>query len=292
MKPSIFDYKAPRTVEEAIHLLAGTPDATILAGGQTLLPAMNFRAANPPLLIDIQHIESLRGIEVRNDNIIVRAIVRHRELELNTEVLRINPLISEAMQHVAHIPIRNRGTVVGSLCHADPSAEMPLVLVLLGGSVIAQGPAGQREIRAGDFFRSFLSTSRSSDEIIVEARFPTLPAGAGWAFDEVTRRHGDYAVVGVGCTVQLDADGRATGLRLAACGIADTPVRLINAEAILNGTALDRTDLDAAVAASLTAVTQPDEITVSASYRRRALSTLIRRVTSRAMRRAHEWTTQ
>jgi CO/xanthine dehydrogenase FAD-binding subunit len=292
MKPSIFGYKAPTTLEEAVHLLASNADAVVLAGGQTLLAAMNFRAANPSLLVDIQHIASLRGIDVNDDGIVVKAMTRHREFELDANVLRVNPLIAETMQHVAHVPIRNRGTVVGSLCHADPAAEMPLVLVLLGGSVIAHGPAGTREIAAEDFFKSFLTTARSQDEIIVEARFPALPPGAGWAFDEVTRRHGDYAVVGVGCVLNIDGEGRASALRLAACGIADTPVRLTAAEAILNGTALGSSELDQAAAASVSAVTQPDEMTVSASYRRRALGTLICRTVTAAAQRARERTVQ
>ncbi|MDE5442427.1 xanthine dehydrogenase family protein subunit M [Bradyrhizobium sp. CSA207] len=286
MKPSIFGYEAPTTLEAAISLLAGDPDAMVLAGGQTLLPAMNFRAANPSLLVDIQHIQGLRGIAVGSDAIIVKAMVRHREFELDEEVKRANPLIAEVMQHVAHIPIRNRGTVVGSLCHADPSAEMPLLLALLGGSVVAQGPSGSREIAAEKFFQSFLTTARNHDEIVVEARFPLLPAGAGWAFDEVTRRHGDYAVVGVGCVLALHRSGRATGVRIAACGIADRPIRLKDAETILNGTTLGPLDLDAAVAASLVAVTQPDDTNVSQSYRRRALGTLIRRMVARAAQRA------
>ncbi len=224
MKPSIFNYKAPATLEDAISLLAGDADAVVLAGGQTLLSAMNFRAANPSLLVDIQHVAGLRGIVVGTESIVVKAMVRHREFELDEDVQRLNPLIAEVMQHVAHIPIRNRGTVVGSLCHADPSAEMPLLLVLLGGSVIAQGPAGRREIAAEDFFQSFLTTARNQDEIVVEARFSLLPPKAS--------------------------------------------------------------DLDAAVAASVAAVTQPDDITVSASYRRRALGTLIRRMVAKAAQRA------
>jgi carbon-monoxide dehydrogenase medium subunit len=286
MKPSLFGYQAPTTLEDAISLLAGDADAVVLAGGQTLLPAMNFRAANPSLLVDIQHIRGLRGIAVGPDAIVVKAMVRHREFELDEDVQRINPLIAEVMQHVAHIPIRNRGTVVGSLCHADPSAEMPLLLVLLGGSVIAQGPSSSREIAAEDFFQSFLTTARSHDEIVIEARFPLLPPKAGWAFDEVTRRHGDYAVVGVGCVLSLDGGGRVSGVQLAACGIADRPVRLKGAEAALNGTALGASDLDAAVVASVAAVTQPDDINVSQSYRRRALGTLIRRMIARAAQRA------
>ena len=159
------------------------------------------------------------GVSVEDHRIAVRAMTRHRELELHPEVQRTHPLIAEAMAHVAHVPIRNRGTVVGSLCHADPSAEMPLILMLLGGTVIAQGPLGAREIAAEDFFQSFLTTTRRPDEIIVEARFPLLPPGAGWAFDEVTRRHGDYALVGLGCTLSVDGQGRAKNLRLGACGI-------------------------------------------------------------------------
>jgi CO/xanthine dehydrogenase FAD-binding subunit len=286
MKPSIFGYQAPTSIEAAISILAGDPDAVVLAGGQTLLPAMNFRAANPSTLVDIQHVAGLRGIEVGADIIVVKAMTRHREFEVDAEVARANPLVAEVMQHVAHVPIRNRGTVVGSLCHADPSAEMPLLLVLLGGSVIARGPAGRREIAAADFFQSFLTTARERDEIITEARFPVLPKGAGWAFDEVTRRHGDYAIAGVGCVLSLDGRGRASRIRLAACGIADTPVRLKEAEAILTGTALGASDLDAAIAASAAAVTQPDEMHVSQTYRRRALGTLIRRMVTTAAQRA------
>ena len=201
MKPSLFGYRAPTTLDDAIKILASDADAAVLAGGQSLLPAMNFRAANPTLLVDIQHVDGLRGVTVEDHRIAVRAMTRHRELELHPEVQRTHPLIAEAMAHVAHVPIRNRGTVVGSLCHADPSAEMPLILVLLGGTVIAQGPSGAREIAAEDFFQSFLTTTRRPDEIIVEARFPLLPPGAGWAFDEVTRRHGDYALAGVGIAI-------------------------------------------------------------------------------------------
>ncbi|SRR5258707_793729 len=292
MKPSLFGYQAPKSLEDAITILAGDADAAVLAGGQSLLPAMNFRVATPSMLVDIQHIEALQGIVVEKERIVVRAMTRHRELELHPDVQRVNPLIFETMQHVAHVPIRNRGTVVGSLCHADPSAEMPLILVLLGGSVIAQGPSGRREIAAEDFFQSFLTTARRHDEIIVEARFPALPRGAGWAFDEVTRRHGDYAVVGVGCVLNIDGEGRAADVRLAACGIADRPVRLKDAEAILNGTALAKADLDAAAAASAAAATISDDITTSASYRRRALAALIVRMVTKAAARARSGTTQ
>ena len=286
MKPPLFAYRAPKTLDEAIKFLAGDADAMVLAGGQSLVPAMNFRVASPSLLVDIQHVEGLKGIIVDGGTIVIKAMTRHREFELDANVRRANPLIAEIMQHVAHVPIRNRGTVVGSLCHADPSAEMPLLFVLLDGTLVASGPVGTRQIPAADFFQSFLTTARRQDEIIVEARLPVLPPHAGWAFDEVTRRHGDYALVGVGCVLELDDSGRAHGVRLAACGIADRPVRLKAAEAALSGTALATADLDAAARASAHAVTQADDMNTSMSYRRRVLGALIRRLVATAAQRA------
>ena len=285
MKPPLFRYEAPRTLRDAVAVLASDPDAMVLAGGQSLVPAMNFRVAMPSLLVDIQHVEGLKGLAIDGDGIVIKAMTRHRELELDAEVRRVNPLIAETMQHVAHVPIRNRGTVVGSLCHADPSAEMPLLFVLLDGTMVATGLAGTRHIAAADFFQSFLTTSRRQDEIVVEARLPVLPDGAGFAFDEVTRRHGDYALVGVGCVLSLDGGGRVQNIRLAACGISDRPVRLKAAEAALHGSLLAG-DLAAAARASADAVTQTDDMNTSMSYRRRVLSGLIQRLVPIAASRA------
>jgi CO/xanthine dehydrogenase FAD-binding subunit len=286
MKPPLFRYEAPRTLRDAVAVLASDPDAMVLAGGQSLVPAMNFRVATPSLLVDIQHVEGLRGIAIEGDTIVIKAMTRHRELELDPEVRRVNPLIAETMQHVAHVPIRNRGTVVGSLCHADPSAEMPLLFVLLDGTLVATSPVGTRHIAAADFFQSFLTTSRRQDEIVVEARLPVLPVGAGFAFDEVTRRHGDFALVGIGCVLSLDGSGRVQNIRLAACGISDRPVRLKAAEAALNGSLLAAGDLAAAARASADAVTQTDDMNTSMSYRRRVLSGLIQRLVPIAASRA------
>ena len=286
MKPPLFLYEAPRTLRDAVAVLASDPDAMVLAGGQSLVPAMNFRVATPSLLVDIQHVEGLRGIAIEGDTIVIKAMTRHRELELDPEVRRVNPLIAETMQHVAHVPIRNRGTVVGSLCHADPSAEMPLLFVLLDGTLVATSPVGTRHIAAADFFQSFLTTSRRQDEIVVEARLPALPVGAGFAFDEVTRRHGDFALVGIGCVLSLDGSGRVQNIRLAACGISDRPVRLKAAEAALNGSLIAAGDLAAAARASADAVTQTDDMNTSMSYRRRVLSGLIQRLVPIAASRA------
>jgi len=288
MKPPLFRYQAPRILKEAVVALASDPDAMVLAGGQSLLPAMNFRLANPSLLVDIQHVAELKGIAIEGGRIIVKAMTRHRELELDERVRAANPLLNEAMAHVAHIPIRNRGTVVGSLCHADGAAEVPLVLVLLGGSVLVEGPAGRREIAADEFFRFHLTTTRRRDEIAVEARFPVLRADNGWAFDEVTRRHGDYAIAGVGAVVRMNADGRLSEIRLAACGVTSRPIRLPQAEKLLNGTALSEADLKAAGRAAAEAVTAPDDMHASNAYRRRAVATLVRRMAAKAATRARE----
>ncbi len=288
MKPPVFEYRAPQTVGDAIAALAGDEDAMLLAGGQSLVPAMNFRLSHPALLVDIQHVAGLKGVVIEGGRIVVKAMTRHRELELNEAVQRANPLIAEALAHVAHIPIRNRGTTVGSLCHADAAAEMPMVLVLLGGSVVAQGPAGQREIAADDFFQFHLTTSRRRDEMIVEARFPVLPPGAGFAFDEFARRHGDYAIAAVGTTLRFGADGKVGEIRLAACGIAARPLRLTAAEKRLQGTRLNEADLAAAGEAAASAVTAADDMHATTAYRRRVVATLTRRLVPKAAARARE----
>lgn len=288
MKPALFEYSAPKTVGEAVALLAADPGAMVLAGGQSLVPAMNLRLASPSRLVDIQHVAGLTGISVENGAIVVRAMTRHRELEQSDAAYRANPVIREAMAHVAHIPIRNRGTVVGSLCHADAAAEMPMVLVLTGGSVVAEGPDGRRTIPAEDFFQFHMTTSRQPGELVVEAHFPVLPQGAGGAFDEFTRRHGDYAIAAVAAIVAFGAEGRAKGVRVATCGIGSKPMRLRDAEAALEGSEVTAQDLAAAGEAAKAAVTAPDDMHATASYRRRVVATLVRRVVATAAKRARQ----
>ena len=286
MKPSLFEYSSPATIADAVALLAADPGAMVLAGGQSLVPAMNLRLASPTRLVDIQRIPGLSGIAVDGQKIVVKAMTRHRELELSDEVFRANPLFRETMAHVAHIPIRNRGTVVGSLCHADAAAEMPMILVLTGGSVVAEGPHGRRTIAADDFFQFHMTTSRKPGEIVVEAHFPLPPKGAGTAFDEFTRRHGDYAIAGVGAIVSLDRNGAVASVSLAACGIASRAVRLGAAEAILTGTKLSPADLAAAGEAAKAAVTASDDMHATTGYRQRVLATLVRRTVATAAARA------
>jgi carbon-monoxide dehydrogenase medium subunit len=285
MKPPLFDYSAPKTLKEAIALLAGDSSAMVLAGGQSLVPALNFRLAMPSRLVDIQHVEGLSGISIEGSRIVVKAMARHRELELSDAAYQANPLIREAMGFVAHIPIRNRGTVVGSLCHADAAAEMPMVLLLTGGSVVAEGPGGRRTIAADDFFQFHMTTSRKPGEVIVEAHFPALPPGAGYAFDEFTRRHGDYAIAAVGTILSLGGSGRVADIVLAACGIASRPVRLSAAEALLKGQKLTIEAVAAAGEAAKEAVTAPDDMHASIGYRRRVVATLVRRALEKAASR-------
>jgi CO/xanthine dehydrogenase FAD-binding subunit len=284
MKPPLFEYTAPRTIAGAVALLAEDPSAMILAGGQSLIPAMNMRLASPSRLVDIQHVEGLKGISIGGGRIVVKAMTRHRELELDEAAYRANPLIRDTMAHVAHVPIRNRGTVVGSLCHADAAAEMPMVLLLTGGSVVAEGPAGRREITAQDFFQFHMTTARQPDEIIVEARFPVLPAGAGWSFQEFTRRHGDYAIAAVGAIVRRNG-GRAE-VSLAACGVSSRPVLLTASADLLTGTDLSSDKIAAASEAAKAVVTAPDDMHATTAYRRDLLAALVRRTVEKALAQA------
>ena len=286
MKPPLFEYRAPQSVADAVALLGENPGAMVLAGGQSLVPAMNFRLANPSHLVDLQKIDGLDTVEIGSDAITVGAMVRHRDLELDDRVHAAHPLIREVMAHVAHVPIRNRGTVVGSLCHADAAAEMPLLLLLTGGSVTAVGPDGERTIAADEFFQFHMTTTRRPDELILSARFPIPAAGSGAAFDEFARRHGDYAIAALGAIVEKAGDGTANRVALCACGVGSRPIRLAEAESALTGTMLGESDLAAAAEAAAGQVTAPDDMHATTAYRKRLLGSLVKRVVARASARA------
>ena len=286
MKPPLFDYVVASTVDEAVQELSANPGAMILAGGQSLIPAMNFRLAAPAALIDINRVAELAAITVDDDGVTVGATVRHRELERHEAAFRANPLLRAALAHVAHVPIRNRGTTVGSLCHADAAAEMPLVLLLTEGWVTAQGAGGKRRIDADEFFQFHMTTAREPDELIVSANFPALPAGAGWGFSEFARRKGDYAIAAVGAIVEIAGDGTVARAKLAACGVAARPVRLAAAEAAIAGSSPEGSALSAAGEAAKDAVTAPDDANATNAYRRHLLAALTRRAIAEAAGRA------
>jgi carbon-monoxide dehydrogenase medium subunit len=286
MKPPIFEYHTPRSLEEAVELLA-LDGAMVLAGGQSLIPAMNMRLANPTRLVDIQHISGLSDVSIQDGQIRVGAMVRHRDLELDEEVGKANPLIREVLRQVAHVPIRNRGTVVGSLCHADAAAELPMLLVLTNGSVIARGPSGTRTIGAKDFFEFHMTTTRRAGEIVVEARFPVLPNGAGYAFEEFTRRHGDYAIAAVGTIVRGSNRGLIEDISIAACGISSRPLRLEKAEALIRGGKLTSSLLAEVGKAAALSVTAGDDMHSTTDFRKHLVSVLVRRTIEKAVSRVH-----
>ncbi len=284
MKPALFDYVAPETVEEAVAALAADDTARPLAGGQSLIPTMNFRLATPGRLVDLRRIGALRGIAVEDRTIRVGAMTRHRELETHAGANAANPLIAEVLDNVAHIAIRNRGTVGGSIAHADSAAELPCLLVAAGGSVSVCGPGGARDIAAGDLFRFHMTTALEQTEILTEVRIPALRPDTGYAFEEFARRRGDYALAGV-CTLLEIEDGACREARIAACGIGAKPVRLAAAEDALRGRAVDEDARAAAGEAAKDYVTAPDDMQARTDYRKDLLAALVRRTAAAAVRR-------
>ena len=281
MKPPKFDYHAPQSVDEAVALLARYGgDAKPLAGGQSLVPLLNFRLARPAALIDLNRIPALAGIRERDGLVAFGAMTRQRAVEFSPLVARKLPLLAEATRWVGHLPIRSRGTIGGSIAHADPSAEYPAVLTALDGTVIARGQKGERELTSAALFETYLTTTLAPDELLTEVRLPAMPAGAGWAFEEFARRHGDFAIVGVAAALWRE-EGRWTA-RLATAGAGPVPVRLRAAEEIIAREGVGDAAVTAA-AARAAEVVQPDgDLHASADYRRN----LTRVLTSRALRKA------
>lgn len=282
MKPARFAYHAAETIEEAIALLARYGgEAKLLAGGQSLMPLMNFRLARPAALIDLNPIASLAYIREDDGQVRLGAMTRQRAIEFSPVVRRRLPLLAEATALVGHLPIRTRGTIGGSLAHADPSAEYPAILAALDGVVVARGPRGERTLRASELFLSYLTTSLAPDELLVEVRLPAMPDGAGFAFEEFSRRHGDFAIVGVAATLCAQGE-RCTAARLVTAGAGPVPARLRPAEEILEREGLSDATIEAAALRAATLVEPDTDIHASAAYRRN----LTRVLTGRALRRA------
>ena len=283
MKPPKFDYHAPTNVEEAIALLQRYDgDAKILAGGQSLVPLLNFRLSRPAALIDLNRIPSLAYIRSHDGEVRLGAMTRQRTVEFSPVVAERVPLLTEATRWVGHLPIRSRGTIGGSLAHADPSAEYPTVLAALEGSVVARGPKGERVVGAGDLFQSYLTTSLEADEILVEVRVPAMPAGAGYAFEELARRHGDFALVGIAAVVARSGD-RCTLARLATSGTGPVPIRLRDAEQILERDGLGDAAIEAAARRASELVEPDSDIHASSDYRRHLTGVLTGRAIKRAL---------
>jgi carbon-monoxide dehydrogenase medium subunit len=287
MKPAPFDYMAPATLDEAVGTLATAgDDAKVLAGGQSLIPMLALRLARPAVLVDINRVRGLDAIREASGMLEVGALVRQRALE-RWAAERV-PLLTAALRAVAHPPIRNRGTVVGSVVHADPASELPALLLCLEGVVLARGPKGERMIPADRFYRVPLTTALDPRELATAVRFTLPPAGAGWGFAEVSRRHGDFALVGAVAVLTRAPDGTVGRARLAFFGAGGTPVRGLAAERALEGRA-PAAGLIAEAARAAAAGLSPDgDIHATAEYRRRVAATLAERTLTAALARCGE----
>ena len=286
MKPPRFDYRAPESLDEALDLLADSgPDARILAGGQSLVPVLNFRLARPRVLIDINRVPGIAGIEDAGDRLILGAMTRQREIEVSGAVARAAPLLHQATRHVAHLPIRTRGTIGGSMANADPAAEDPAVAAALGATMVCRSRRGERRIAAAGFFVDVLTTALEPDEMLIAVEIPKIPDGAGAAFAEISRRDGDFALAGVAAQVAL-SDGRVSDARISACGVNPAPVRFREAEEILLDSACEKAAIEAAAEAVAAACDPHGDVHASAAYRRQLAEAMARRALERAHARA------
>lgn len=260
-------------------------DAKPLAGGQSLMPLLNFRLTRPAAIVDLNRIGALAYIREVNGHIALGAMTRQRTIEFSPVVARRLPLLREATRWVGHLPIRSRGTIGGSIAHADPSAEYPAVLTALEGEVVARGPRGERVLAAGDLFETYLTTRLEADELLVEVRLPAMAEGAGYAFEEFARRHGDFAIVGIAAVVELAGD-RCVRARLATAGAGAVPLRLRAAEAVLERDGVSDEAVRAAARRAAELVEPDSDLHASADYRRHLTEVLAARALCRAREHA------
>jgi CO/xanthine dehydrogenase FAD-binding subunit len=276
VKPAPFKYASPESIQEATAVLDQYGDeAKILAGGQSLIPLMNMRLARPEVLVDINRIPDLDGIE-RNGGLTIGATARHAAVMKSPEVTGYAPILAEAMRHVGHVGIRTRGTFGGATAHADPASEIPAIVLALDGEVVVTGPSGERTIRADEFFVSTFTTELGDNELVTAVRLPYQTDQAAWSFHEISRRHGDFALVGVAAVAELDGSGKVAKARIALSGVADTPVRATDAEDALVGQSL----ADGAEEAGRLAEQQLDpssDFHASSTYRKQVARALVTR---------------
>lgn len=290
MKPAAFEYSAPSTLEEALGLLGDYGgDAKLLAGGQSLVPTMNFRLAQPAALIDLNGIDDLFFIREDGGGLRCGAMTRQRSVERSALVQRVAPLLHEAMPHIAHSQIRNRGTIGGSLAHADPAAELPALAVALDARLYVRSVTDARWVAARDFYVGLFTTAMLPEEMLVEVAFPTLPPGSGWAFDEVARQHGNYALCGAAAVVVLDSGGAVESARLVFLSVGEGPVEAKRAAELLVG---ERPTGKAVRAAADTAamhdIDPVGDIHAGPAFRRHLSRVIAERVLSNAFEKATE----
>ncbi|MDT7674469.1 MAG: aerobic carbon-monoxide dehydrogenase medium subunit [Pseudonocardiales bacterium] len=292
MKPPPFAYSVPATVAEAVELLAAHAEVEprVLAGGQSLIPLMNFRLAQPGHLVDLRNIAELSSIRLDGNALVIGAMTRQSEVEHSPEVALAAPLLAEAIGLAAHPPIRNLGTVGGNIAHADPAAELPAAVLALDGELVAVGPDGTRTIAAADFLRGPFSTALAADELLTEIRLPRhdlVGVRSGYAFVEFSRVFGNFAIVGVAALVELDGD-RIRRAALALTGVAPTAVRAHAAERVLTGAAPDPAAVAAAAEAAVAGTSPSGDVHASATTRTVLARTYVRRALDLAISRARD----
>jgi carbon-monoxide dehydrogenase medium subunit len=286
MKPPTFDYVTPETLAEATSALQDNADAKILAGGQSLIPLLNFRIAQPALLVDPRRVPGLDGISDNDGHVRIGAMVRQRRAEESELLAERCPLLGAALRYVAHPQIRSRGTVGGSIAHADPAAELPAVVTALDGRARVAGQAGERWIDAEDLYRSFFTTSLAPDEILVEVELPVAQPSTGVSCVEITRRPGDYAICGAVAQVSLAGDGTIAEARLALFGVGLRPHRAGAVEAALVGAPAEPGAIEDPVQAADEGLEPLEDIQASADYKRHLARVVARRALEQALQRA------
>lgn len=275
MKPAPFAYRRAGSLDDALKLLAAHPDARLLAGGQSLMPTLNMRLSAPSMLIDINGIDGMDGIALKNGMVEIGALTRHAQAEQSALIARHAPLIAGALPHIGHVAIRNRGTIGGSIAFADPAAELPACLLALDGEIVAHGPYGPRRIAAEDFFKGLFETALDPGEILTMIRVPATKPASRFGFAELARRHGDYAIVGLAGSARTAGRG-LIDVRLCFFGIGNTPVRVRRAE-----TALLRGDVEGAVAAL--DLLPHDDVHETGAVKKHLAGVLVRRVAAQLM---------
>lgn len=278
MKPVRFSHVVVDTVEDAVMLLddAGE-DARLIAGGQSLMPMLNFRLAAPTLLVDLNSINDLAGVAVTDRAVRIGAMTRTRDIELSAMIAQHQPLIASAVPHIAHLPIRNRGTIGGSLSHADPAAEFPALALALDATLTLQGRDGARQVPAGSFFRGLFETDAKRGDVLTHIDFPLWPAGRRFAFQEYSRRRGDFALAGIAFWADLEEEA-CIDCRVVAFGVSDRPVRLAEVEDVLKGRDLRDANVQAVAREAAQDVLDPDgDLQASATYRRNLAGEMLHR---------------
>jgi len=289
VKPAQFEYHAPTSTLEAVTLLKDHIDeAKVIAGGQSLVPMLALRIARFEHLVDLNHIDELRGIRLEGDKLVIGALTRQSSAEHNELVARHVPLLHRAIPKIGHFQIRNRGTIGGSIAHADPASELPCVALCLDASMTLVGPNGTRTVDANDFFVSIWQSSAGPDEILSHIAFPIAIAATGYAIEEFALRAGDFAIAGVACALTLDASHRVERAAIAFMGMGPTPMRAFDAEATLIGSPVDAVDCEAIALQAVQATTPGDDVHASGKYRSRIAISLATKALRRALEEAKD----